>query len=307
MHYRLEARRETLHGTFHKSNPAVLRVQDGDTIGFETLEVGWRTERVCPDKPLATIENRDPVLDDGPALTGPVWIEGAQPGMTLEIQMEKLVPGSWGWTSAGGPSTRIPGLGVEGEKASLFWDLDGERGVATNQLGHQVPLKPFLGTVGVASADQEREPGWNPHPRTGGNMDLPLLQVGSSLFLPVETEGALLSVGDAHATQANGEVAGTAIECPLKEARLKVILHRDMAVKSPRVLFQERWATVGVGTTLDAAATLALNAMLDLMEEQTELNRSQALALASSLVDLSITQMVNPLKGVHARLREPLG
>ncbi len=307
MKHRLTATRPNLHGTYHRSNAAVLEVESGDIISFETLEVGWRTERVVAGKPLQSIPDRDPIKDDGPALTGPVRVRGAKPGMALEVRFLDFEPVGWGWTSGGGPGHRIPELrGVREEKASLFWTIDEKAGTVSNQLGQVVSFKPFLGCVGVASEDEKREAGWYPHPRTGGNLDANVLTAGSSLYLPVEVEGALLSVGDAHAAQGCGEVSGTAIECPMERAEIQVVLHRDRRICSPRALCSEGWVTFGVSESLDEAAVMALEAMLDLVTEETTLSRSQALAALSSCLDLRVTQMVNPRKGIHAVLTVPL-
>lgn len=303
MHHQLEARRSTLHGIFHKSIEPVLWVDSGDVISFQTLEVGWRTERVVAGRELAKIAPLDPVRDNGPALTGPVAVRGATPGMMLEIQFLEFRPADWGWTSAGGPATTMPGFGVEDVKTSLFWDLDRQAGVARNQLGQQVVLAPFLGTVGLASADDEMTSGWRPHPRTGGNIDAALLVAGSSLHLPVEVAGGLLSVGDGHGYQADGEIAGTAIECAMEEARLRVLLHPHVRLSAPRAVTEKGdWVTFGLGESLDQAAQMAINEMLNLLTELTPWSRSQALAFATTAVNLRVTQMVNPLKGIHAVL-----
>jgi acetamidase/formamidase len=305
--HRLPALRKNLHGTYHRANQPALQVESGDIINFETLEVGWRTERVVAGKTLKCILERHPVYDNGPALTGPVHVDGALPGMVLEVKFLSFQPVGWGWTSGGGPSHRIPALkDVEKEKASLFWDIDTEQKTVTNQLGQTVPYRPFLGCVGVASRDEERLPGWHPHPRAGGNLDANVLTVGSSLFLPVEVEGALLSVGDAHAAQGDGEVSGTAVECPMESARVQVIVHSDLGFTSPRALCCQRWVTFGIAETLDQASVKALEAMLDLITENVEISRSEALAVASSCLDLRVTQMVNPRKGIHAVLTVPL-
>ncbi|MGE0490831.1 MAG: acetamidase/formamidase family protein [Vulcanimicrobiota bacterium] len=289
---RLAARREHLHGTFHRDNAAVLTVDPGAVVDFETLEVGWRTERVLPDRELARIVSRGQ-LDDGPALTGPVAVRGARPGQTLEIRMLELVTEDWGWTSAH----------LAQGSAGLFWSI--AHGRATNQFGHQIEVAPFLGTVGIASRDRERRPGWWPHPRTGGNLDCNLLTVGSRLFLPIEVEGALLSVGDGHAAQGDGEVSGTAIECPMRSARLQLVLH-DQSIGRPRALASGAWVTFGLAESLDEAANMAVEEMMALMEEKMALDRPRAMALASSFVDLRVTQMVNPLKGIHAILKTSL-
>lgn len=308
MNHRLLAVRENLHGIFHKTVPPVLWVESGDVISFQTLEVSWRTERVVANFEAARISPRDPVRDDGPALTGPVAVRGAMPGMALEIQMLAFRPGSWGWTSAGGPQTVMHSVGVEAVKASLFWDIDVEEGTASNQLGQGVKLAPFFGTIGLASRDDDIVSGWKPHRRTAGNIDAKVLGTGASLFLPIEVEGGLLSAGDGHACQGDGEIAGTAIECPMEEGEVKVILHPDMALSAPRARTREgEWVAFGLGETLDEAAVMAVNGMLDILMEQTGWTRSQALACATTAVDLRVTQMVNPLKGIHAVLkRDPL-
>ena len=307
VHPRISATRESLHGTYHKSNSPILSIRSGDEVLLETLEVGWRTERVLPGKSLQTIQPRDPLLDDGPALTGPIFVEGARAGSTLEIQFLEFKPRDWGWNSGGGSVQRIEGLtGVDEEKVGVFWEIDRGHKTVTNQWGHSVELSPFLGCVGVASHDDERLPGWYPHPRCGGNMDANVLTVGTSLFLPVEVEGALLSVGDAHAAQGDGEISGTGIECPMEEVRLKIVLHPKLSICSPRAKRKHEWITFGMAETLDLAAVMAINAMLDLLQEHTDLTRSEALAVSSSCVDLRVTQMVNPLKGMHAVLTIPV-
>lgn len=226
--------------------------------------------------------------------------------MALEVQLLSFRPGRWGWTSAGGPQTLMPGVGVEEVKSSLFWELDGETGLARNQLGQEVALEPFFGTIGVASHDEEIVSGWTPHRRTAGNIDARALAAGSSLFLPIEVEGGLLSVGDGHGQQGDGELAGTAIECPMEEAEVRLILHPDLSLSSPRALTADGdWVTFGLGETLDEAARAAVNAMLDLLMERTGRARSECLALATTIVDVRVTQMVNPLKGAHAILKSP--
>jgi len=305
--HRLSAVRRNLHGTYHSDNKPVLCVESGDRICAQTLEVGWRTERVVAGKVLEKIEDLDSVLDNGPALTGPIYVNKANPGSTLEVQFLAFKPANWGWTSGGGAQQHISGLvGVEQEKTSIFWDIDSASGRVTNQWGHSVALSPFLGCVGVASSDKERMPGWWPHPRCGGNLDAKVLTAGSSLYLPVEVEGALVSVGDAHAAQGDGEISGRAIECPMEEVHFRLVHHPNLKIRTPRAKRNEQWITFGVAESLDEAASRAINEMLTLIVEGTQLTRSQALALSSVYVDLRVTQMVNPLKGIHAVLKVPL-
>jgi acetamidase/formamidase len=141
-------------------------------------------------------------------------------------------------------------------------------------------------------------------PRTcGGNLDCRDLVAGSTLWLPIEVEGALFSCGDGHAAQGDGEVAGTAIECPLERAELTFSLDERSLTTPVARGADGSWLTLGLHEDLDEAAFIALNAMLELMAREYDLPRREALALASVHVDLRITQMVNDVRGVHAVLR----
>lgn len=299
-HHRLEPSRETLHGVFDPSLKPVLTVHSGDTVSFQTLEVGWRTGRVLPDGSAPRFMPRIPELDDGPALTGPVAVEGAEPGMLLEIEIVKVVPDSWGWNSAPGImcGELNKKLRVE-ERLGVYWEIDPDHGSATNQWGHRVVLDPFPGTLGLAPAKGPVD-GWTPRDNTAGNLDLKLLTAGARLYLPVEAAGGLLSVGDGHALQGDGEVGGTAIECPLRDLTLRLSLHSRPAFLQPWVEKGNLLATFGLGITLDEAASTALSRMLDLLSHRYRWKREQALALASVAVDLRLTQCVNPRVGAHA-------
>jgi acetamidase/formamidase len=146
--------------------------------------------------------------------------------------------------------------------------------------------------------------GTGPPRNVGGNLDCAELVAGTTLYLPVEVEGALFSCGDGHARQGDGEVSGTAIECPMERADLTFGVRRDLAIKTPRARLPDGWLTLGVGGTLDESADSALEAMLDLMQDQLDLSRKEALGLASVVVDLRVTQIVNGTVGVHAILRD---
>lgn len=179
---RIEATRENLHGVFDPELPPVATVQSGQEVSFETLEVGWRTGRVVADGSAPRLEPRYTELDDGPALTGPVAVAGARPGQLLEIEILKVNPGSWGWNSAPGYLCKNLNAALEvHDKASVFWEIDHDGGVAVNQFGHRVPLAPFPGTLGIAPS-QGRVDGWTPRALTGGNLDLKLLSEGARMF-----------------------------------------------------------------------------------------------------------------------------
>lgn len=294
--------RQHLHGRFSARRPPVLTVEPGDSVSFTTPDVAWGLEPpTSTTAPRRKVEPRDPVADSGPCLCGPVAVRGARPGDTLEITIEFIRPGPWGWTYAGaGMSSRTlnAALGVGDVPLTLLrWSIDNARGVATDQSGRTVPLRPFMGIMGLAPAGEDAC-GWTPR-ACGGNMDCRELIAGTTLHLPVMVEGALLSVGDGHAAQGDGELSGTAIECPM-EARLKLALRRDRPVRVPTIRTADSWVTLGFAETLDRAAEIAASAILDLMTEQLNVSRAEALALASSCVSLRITQMANPLRGVHA-------
>jgi acetamidase/formamidase len=142
-----------------------------------------------------------------------------------------------------------------------------------------------------------------PPRRFGGNIDCKELTAGATLLLPIGVDGALLSAGDGHAAQGDGEVSGTAIECPLDEVRLTLGLRPDLDLRMPVARTASAWIALGFDHDLDVAADLALETILDLMQREHGLDRERALALASVCVDLRVTQIVNETKGVHAVLR----
>ncbi len=143
-----------------------------------------------------------------------------------------------------------------------------------------------------------------PPRRVGGNIDCKLLVAGTTLFLPIGVDGALLSAGDGHGAQGDGEVSGTAIECPFERAQLTLDLRADLDLRMPIARTSDAWVTFGFDDDLDVAASLATETMLDLIEREHRLDRAYALALASVAVDLHVTQVVNGAKGVHAVLRD---
>ena len=294
MRHVLEPDRRTLHGSFSREREPVLTIDPGDTVVFTTLDAGWGLE---PHHPGRYRPRREIGNDGGHALVGPVAIRGAQPGMTLRIDIGELVPGPHGACLAGGwESAWNEALGVVGDGIVHAYTL--ADGVGVDQHGRRVALRPFLGVMGMPPD----EPGTHstiPPRRCGGNLDCKELVSGTTLFLPIEVEGALFSTGDGHAAQGDGEVAGTAIECPMERAELTFSLS-DLPVTTPTARTPDQWITMGLDEDLDTAALHALNAMLDLLERELGVSRRDALAYASIHVDLRITQLVNETKGVHA-------
>lgn len=292
-----------LHGHFSRDLKPVLTIDSGDTVRFQTFDAAWHAApHLSIDSPRPPkIEPRDPVLDAGHCLCGPVRINGAKPGMALEIQIDEIVVGSWGWTAAGFPHPVNEWLGIADQYTYHLWSLDSDALRGRNQHGHEIGLRPFMGVMGMPPD----EPGVLPTapPRaTGGNLDFKELIVGTSLFLPIAVDGGLFSVGDGHAVQGDGEVCGTAIECPMERVSLTFRLHEELRLKTPRVKTPDSWMTLGVHKDLQEATYLALEGMLDLMGELYGFSRPDAIVLASLVVDMRITQIANGVQGVHAVL-----
>jgi acetamidase/formamidase len=224
----------------------------------------------------------------------------------LSIRIDELVVGTYGFTDAGGweswLNTRL-GIDDGEEPAILWWDLDAANGIAADQHGRRVRLQPFPGVVGMPPPLPMTHP-TRPPRRWGGNIDCKELVVGSTLFLPIPVEGGLLSLGDPHAAQGDGEVSGLAIECGFASGQVTIDLRADLVAETPLIRTADSWVTLGFDEDLDDALLIALEAMLDLIGREHGVERRQALALASVAVDLRVTQVVNEVKGVHAVLRD---
>jgi acetamidase/formamidase len=299
----LEPSRRTLHGHWSRDLAPVVTVDSGDTVQFGCLDAMWCVERPG-EWPWKQFEPRDAKLDEGHALTGPVAIHDAAPGMVLEIEIGRIVPGAWGWTWSWPQSARAKDLGVAGLRGHpINWDVDPKRLLATDDQGRSVKLRPFMGVMGVAPPEQGVH-STTPPRAWGGNIDCKELVAGTTLFLPVGVEGALFSVGDGHGAQGDGEVCGTAIEIPVRRVDLTFRLRDDLKSTAPRARTTEGWLTFGFDEDLNRATTMALAGMLDLIQEQRGVDRQEALAIASIAADLRITQIVNQSQGVHCVLRD---
>lgn len=299
--HRIEPSAATLHGHFSRELAPVRTVESGDSVSFRTLDARWYDPDQRPPRPFPGRPRTD---DDGHALCGPVAIRGAEPGMALEVRIEAIRPGAWGWTSSGVPGDpRTMRMGVPADQPAdlMTWSLDPESGVATSARGHRVPMRPFVGLLGMPPDEPGRHSTVPPRP-TGGNIDCKELLAGSRLYLPIAVAGGLFSLGDGHAVQGDGEVAGPALECAMDEVRVTLALRPDLRLAMPRARAPAGWITFGFDEDLDRATYAALNDMLDLMQELHDLDRREAVALASLVVDLHVSQIVNGVRGVHAIL-----
>jgi acetamidase/formamidase len=281
MIHELPLERRTLHGHFSRDLDPVLELDPGDAVRFATPNAGWRLDDGSRFEPTSSPE------DDGHALAGPIAVRGARAGDTLVVRIEEVEPGPWGETW-GGDDRRVT------------WEL--AAGVGVSDSGQRVALRPFLGVLGmppVASGVHSTRP-----PRQqGGNIDCKELVAGTTLYLPIPVDGALFSAGDGHAAQGDGEVSGTAIECPTS-AQVTLDLRSDLPLEWPLARTGGAWLTFGFDADLGRAAEIALEGMLALLAREHGIERAEGLALASVVVDLRVTQVVNLQVGVHAVLRD---
>ena len=268
-----------LHGYFSRELEPVLSVEPGDSVAIAVPNAGWNVGR---DQPFP----RNEELDTGHALAGPIEVRGARAGGVLSVRIDEVRPSSWGVT-VGGPEHR------------LDWELANGIG---RVVGRSVRLAPFLGVLGMPPV----EPGVHstiPPRRWGGNIDCKELVAGTTLYLPIPVDGALFSAGDGHAAQGDGEISGTAIEAPV-EASVTLDLRDDLELEWPLARIDDAWLAFGFDEHLGVAARIAADGILALLAREHGLSREDALAFASIVVDLRVTQVVNGALGVHAVLRD---
>jgi acetamidase/formamidase len=279
--HELPFERRTLHGHYSRDLPPVLTIAAGDSVRFSTPNAGWQLEDASYFDPRSSPE------DDGHALAGPIEVRGAREGQTLAVHVDEVTPGPWGVT-------------LTEEPHKIDWKLEGERWRAST--GHVVESRPFLGVMGMPPVGHGVHSTIPPRPQ-GGNIDCKELVAGTTLFLPIPVDGALFSAGDGHGAQGDGEVSGTAIECP-SSAQLTLDLHDDLPLDWPCARIDGAWLTFGFDEHLGFAARKAVDGMVALMARTHGLSPEDALALASVVVDLRVTQVVNGQLGVHAVLRD---
>ena len=306
--YRLDT--FTIHTVWDRDLTPALRIRPGDTVTFGTLDAsdgGVARRAAAGELPgpaeLVALAAADAFpAREGPRghpLTGPVFVEGAEPGDALRVDILDVQVADWGWTGCrpDGIGLLDGALAAEGLKPyTHLWDLRA-RTHADFRPGLRLPLAPFPGVMGVAPA----APG--PHPtapprEVGGNMDIRQLVAGATLWLPVQVPGALFSVGDLHAAQGDGELSGTGIECA-GQATLRFDVERGAHLTTPEFVTpthggsSRRWhATTGHHPDLMTAARLALRPLLRRLQER-DLTLEEAYVLASACVDLKISQVVD--------------
>jgi acetamidase/formamidase len=284
-----------------------LQVQSGDHVEIETFsggraDLGGDLSIVAPAH-REIIETVMPM--DGPhILTGPIAVEGAKPGDCLEVRIESIRLGAdWGYNLI------RPGRGTLPEEfhqpRQNTFPIDRSRSVTRLPWGIDVPLRPFFGVLATAPPAEWGRVSSVPPREFGGNIDNKELIAGSSLFLPVFTEGALFSAGDGHAVQGDGEMDVTALETCM-DGCFQLILHPGRTLDAPRALTPTHLITMGFDADLDEAARQASHRMLDWLTALTGWSREQAYIFSSLACDIRITQLVNQNKGVHAMVRRDL-
>jgi acetamidase/formamidase/NO-binding membrane sensor protein with MHYT domain len=299
--HRLDPTPVTTRDVFSPEHPPALTVDPGDTVLAGSLDArGYLARQTFPgqERPTMFAGHR------GHCLTGPIAVRGARPGDMLAVRLVSVRPGDWGWTVAPGrpdsPVARRLQL-TERPGAWLLWELDPGAGNGTANGRFTRPLAPFLGVIGVAPGEPGEHSTIPPRVGSGGNIDCKDLVAGSVLYLPVNVPGALLYLGDGHAAQGDGEVGGTAIECPMTtEVVLDVV--RDRPLPSIHADAPAGPVTFGFDADLNVAMGDALDAMVGWMAVMFGTARAEALALASTAVDMRVTQVANGTWGVHAVL-----
>ena len=282
-----------VHFRWDRTLPPVIEIAPGDTVAYDLEEVSGG--QITPRSTAADLARMD--MDRVYPLAGPVAVRGARPGDAVAVTIVELVPGAWGWTSIS------PDLGLLGAEFGPYlhhWDLTaGDHTML--KAGVRVPLAPFCGTMGVAPAADGAFPIMPPGP-FGGNMDIRHLTVGSTVLLPVWTDGALFSVGDCHAAQGDGEVSISGIECPMR-AVLRFDVRTGTHLTSPRYITPGPLAsaaahggyvaTTGIGPDLMEGARAAIRDMIRLLTEEHGLTREEAYVLCSVAADLKLSEVVD--------------
>jgi len=296
-------------GYYWSEAEPVLRVASGDVVEVSTMLTNGPQRLEDAGVPPDEVEPAlraiyDEVTDRGPGghiLTGPIYVEGAEPGDVLEVRVLSIdLPISYGYNGCSGfapeacPDTR-----------TRIFTLDRERMVSEFAPGIVVPLAPFFGSMGVAPPPDAGR--WSSVPPWvhAGNMDNRELVAGTRVFIPVHVPGALFEVGDGHAAQGDGEVDQTAIETSLR-GRLQFIVRKDMTLDWPRAETATHWIAMGSDEDLTAATHIALEQGIALVSDVFGVEPGEAYRLISLAGDLRITQLVDQKLGVHILIPKAL-
>jgi acetamidase/formamidase len=308
--HRLEATPSTVvYGYYWSEAKPALRIDSGDIIDVDTLltntPAGLAKGGVPDQKIQASLKAIvDEVTGDrkgpgGHILTGPVYVEGAEPGDVLEVKiLSILLPIDYGYNGCKGflPENCEPDTPIK------ILDLDRSRMTAEFAPGIVLPLHPFFGSMGVAPAPELGRLSSNPPGRHAGNLDNRELVAGTTLYIPIFARGALFEIGDGHAAQGDGEVDQTAIETSLR-GRLQLTVRKDMKLTWPRAETPTDYISMATDPDLTVATRTAIQEMIDFVAAQRKLTKHQAYQLVSLAGNVAVTQLVDkPNYGVHVRM-----
>jgi acetamidase/formamidase len=287
----------TQWGWYDSAQPPVLRVHSGDTIALETMMHSHN--QVVPGTTIEQIKKtRTDFPGRGPhTLTGPIYIEEAQPGDVLKVTLNKIVPRAYATNfNVPGMFGEFPSVYSDGQVKYLYLDL----GKMTTEFlpGVVIPLKPFPGTIGVARKEPGRF-GSVPPGEYAGNMDIRDFVAGSSLYVPVFMPGALLWTGDSHAGQGNGEINLTALETAYKELNITVEVIKGKPLDFPRIETRKSWISMGFDQDMNKAWTQAKAQTVKVISELRGVSAEQAEKLMPTVSDCRVSQVVNVKKGIH--------
>ena len=331
MLYDLPARKDTVHwGYFSASLAPVLKIKSGDIVRVEavTHHAGDAPDLLM-DSDIRQLYREIPESDRNPGvhvMTGPIHVDGARPGDMLEVQYLEMTPrfdygsnlaANWGYLyKEFGEKERVTIYGIDRTahtaEAVFAYDYPGKCTVPGRLVdlatcncqpalaGFRVPVRPHLGTAGVAP-DVKGRVSTIPPGAHGGNIDNWRIGAGATMFYPVAVNGALFSVGDPHISQGDGEISGTAIEASLN-VLMRITLRRDFAFPSPLLETPRLWIVHGFDEDLNVAMRAAATDMLRFLNEHRGVSRDDAYSLMSVAADFAVTQVVDGRQGVHVRI-----
>ncbi|MEM1172189.1 MAG: acetamidase/formamidase family protein [Cyanobacteria bacterium P01_H01_bin.35] len=308
-HHILKANCQTVHlgGFSHELEPALI-INSGDSVDVETYTGYYLYDQAPKDflnpEFLEICHNLPAERKVGPGphlLTGPIYINDAQPGDVLEIILENIYPSlPMGFNSIRRGWGALPEEFTEPKLNFIPLSLEKKFAEFPPKSGIKIPLQPFFGILGVATENTQRSS--IPPGSYGGNIDCRELQVGSRIFLPVFVPGGFFSIGDGHSAQGDGEINVTAIETSMN-GTIQIKLRKDLQLTFPMAETSSDIISFGFGKTLDSAFELALKQMISWLEKFVGLSAEDAYILCSLAVNFHITQVVNiPQKGVHGML-----
>jgi acetamidase/formamidase len=305
--HRLEATPTTVaYGYYWSEAKPVLRIRSGDILDVDTLLTSTpdRLEKsgVPPQEIQASLRAIvEQVKDRGPGghiLTGPVFVEGAEPGDALEVRVLSIdLPIEYGYNGCAGfiRENCTPGT------PQRIIRLDRKRMIGHFAPGIEIPLRPFFGSMGVAPPPERGRVNSSPPDIHAGNLDNKELVAGTTLWIPVHVPGALFEIGDGHAAQGDGEVDQTAIETSLR-GRVQLTVRKGMTLAWPRAETSTHYISMGTDVDLTKATRIAIQEMIDFLAATRGLDKHAAYQLTSIAGDVAITQLVDGTMGVHVKM-----